>query len=336
MTHLWNHARPCAAAIIAFTVVASFNPSVVCAVDLDLAGKAFQNGGKIAVNSTSPVPAALLYDVRLEASGTGTGTFEALLGSGDLATRLEQLEPGASRDLRITLANLSGKLPVKLGQTTAFQQLFNVPLGNGITGEFTSKGKIKAQIAKDGMVKASATKMKFTAKDQNQAKVVVDGAYTIDTGKLVVEPSPATSATPQPDFILLLNTRFTIGNDEYNASAPGTVDVVPLKRGRTKTDFFIVQNDGPSSDTFIVRALFSPPGISLRVFDGKTDITAQVSSSGGYVIENLPSAGTKLFRMSVKLEKEAVGRGTLSAGVRVSRSADENVSDTGGISVFAR
>jgi hypothetical protein len=40
--------------------------------------------------------------------------------------------------------------------------------------------------------------------------------------------------------------------------------------------------------------------------------------------------------MSVKVEKETPVRGTLSAGVRVSRSADENVSDTGGISVFVR
>jgi len=336
MTHLWIHRLEPVWELLVVSAIILLHSQSASAVELDLTGKTFTNGGKFVVSSTASVAPSMLYDVRLEASGTGTGTFASVFGSGDLATRLEQIQPGSSHDLRITLANLSGKLPVLLGQTTAFQQLGNVPVSGTGVGDFISKGKIKAQITKEGIVKATAKGMKFTAHDHDQTKVSVTGAYTVDAGRLVVEPSPATSTTPRPDLILLLNTRFTIGNDEYDTTAPGVVDVVPLKRGRTKTDYFIVQNDGPAADSLVLRSLFSPPGLSLRVFEGKSEITDQVASQKGYLIENLPSAGTKLFRMSVKLESDAALRGTLTAGVRVSRSADASVSDTGGISVFVR
>ncbi len=305
------------------------------AVDLDLAGKVFKKDGTIKVQSTAAVPAALLYDIRLEASGTGTGTFGEVFASGDLATRLDAISSGASHKLRITLANLSQKLPVTLGQTMAFDQLSGVPIAPGTQGSFISKGKIKAQITKDGIVKASASKMSFKAQDFNGTKLPVTGEYTINTGKLVVEPTPATSTTPRPDFILLLNSRFTIGNDEYVTNAPGTVDVPTLKKGKSKSLYFIVQNDGPAADDFTLRGLIPANGLSLRVFDGKTEITDAVFGTNGFAINALPSGGTKLFRMVVKVGSDAQGFG-LTAGVRVLRTAAPSVSDTGGFSVIVR
>ncbi len=319
-----------------FLIVAlAFSQWPALAVELDLAGKVFKKDGVIKAQSTMPVPAALLYDVRLEVSGTGTGTFGEVFATGDLATRLDAIAPGSSHKLRITLANLSQKLPVTLGQTMAFDQLSGVPIAPGTQGSFISKGKIKAQITKDGIVKASGSKMSFKAQDFSGAKLPVTGEYTIDTGRLVVEPSPATSATPRPDFILLLNSRFTIGNDEYVTNAPGTVDVPTLKKGKTKSLFFIVQNDGPATDDFTLRGLIPANGLSLRVFDGKTEITDAVFDPSGFAINALPSGGTKLLRMVVKVASNAQGFG-LTAGVRVARTAAPSVSDTGGFSVIVR
>jgi hypothetical protein len=308
------------------------------AAEVDLTGRTFKNGGKIAASSATTVPGALLYDIRFEANGTGTGTFGFVFGTGDLAARLDQLQPGSSSKLKITLANIPGKLPVVLGQTLAFDQLFGVPVAAEVNdGQFVSKGKIKAQIAKNGIVKVSATGMNFKAANSSNRNVAVTGGYELNSGKVVVEPSPATSQTPRPDFILLLNKHFTIGNDEYETSAPGTIDVTRLKRGRTKSLYFIVQNDGPASDTFVLRSLFPSSGASLRVFDGKTEITDQVApAAGGYSIPNLASGGTKLFRMVMKVESDAAPGSTQSAGVRISRSADAALSDTGGINAFVQ
>ncbi|MEO8352908.1 MAG: hypothetical protein ABI680_14340 [Chthoniobacteraceae bacterium] len=301
--------------------------------EVNLAGEVFAKGGKISVSSSDAVPPALLYDISFEAGGTGTGTFGAVLGSGDLATRLDQLQPGSSQKLRVTLANLSQKLPMTLGQTMAFDQLSNVPLGDGATGRFTSRGKVKLRIEKNGKVKASAQKMKFSASDQNGGNIAVTGQYAIDSGRLVVVPSPASSLTQQPDFILLLNQHFTIGNDEYETNSPGTVDVVRVKRGRTKNDNFVIQNDGPNTDSFKLFVLFPSNGVSLRVFDGKKEITEQAMSQDGFAINDLPSGGTKLFRMAVKVAKDAPSGSIQSAGVRVVRSADFSARDTGGFSV---
>jgi len=307
------------------------------AVEIDLSTEVFKQGAMIKAESSEALPAALLYNVRFEVNGSGTGTFEPLFGSGDLIARLQAIAPGAAAQLQFTLPNLPRKFPVSLGATRIYQQLSPVPLGNGVTdGSFEIAGKVKAQVTKSGTVKVSASKMKFKASDSSGSPLSFDGAYTVNVGKLIIEPAVASSVTPQPDFIVLRNSHITSGNDEYETQSPGTVDVTFVKRGKSTSNDFIIQNDGPSPDSFKLRALFHSSSLSVRVFDGKKEITDQVAPAVGYPIDNLPSGGTRVFRLVVTVSRDAKPGSNLNAGVRVSRTADESVADTGGVSIFVK
>lgn len=303
------------------------------AVDLDLAGKVFKPGGKIVVSSTDAVPASLVYTVDLSGTGTSTGSFVPLFGDGDYESALAKIDPGAVSYLHFVLADLSGKIPVTLGVQQGFNEVQG-PFVDGTTGTLITKGHVSLKVNKKGIVTASLTGMSFSEKTSAGKKVAFTGAYTLTSGKLSVAPLPATSGTAQPGVISLINTHFCIaGSDSYSSVSPGNANPFRVKHGGSKTIFFILQNNGPSTDDFVVHAGPFPAGFSARFYDGKKDITSQVTASG-YPVSALPSGGLKTLKVKLQVAHSVHRGGQATVAFSFARSADSSAVAYGGAYIY--
>src|ERR1700685_489607 len=79
-----NTGRP-ATRITAFAgilLIALLLPMLSLGVTIDGAGLELKNGGKLVVTATAPLPAAQLYTISLDLSGSASGDFENYLGAG--------------------------------------------------------------------------------------------------------------------------------------------------------------------------------------------------------------------------------------------------------------
>ena len=283
------------------------------------------------------MPAALLYNMDLSGTGTSTGSFVPLFGDGDYETALAQIDPEATSYLHFTLANLTGKLPATLGVQQGYSQIDNAPLVGGSTGILITKGHASLKVNKNGIVTASLTGMSFTEKTMANKKVAFTGDYTLTSGKLSVNPYPATSGTAQPGVIALLNTHFALaGPDAYSNESPGNANPVSIKRGSSKTLLFILQNNGPSTDNFVLKPDLITPGFSLHFYDGKTDVTSQAAGSGGYAINAFPSGGMKLIKVKVTVARTVPHFDNQVIDFYLARAADSTVRSYGGAFVFVK
>jgi hypothetical protein len=78
-----------------------------------------------------------------------------------------------------------------------------------------------------------------------------------------------------------------------------------LRHNQSRTDIFLVQNAGPSAQSFTVTSGSLPTGFSIRVFDGKSEVTSSVEGTG-YGIPNLASGAFKELRMKTTVSSAAV------------------------------
>ena len=307
------------------------------AVDIDLSGKVLKPGGSIAVTSTTAVPTSLVYQVNLSGTGTSTGSFVPLIADGDFQTAVAAINPYFGMLLSVTLADLTGKFPVTLGAQEGFAEANNVPITAGTTGTLIVQGRVSLAINKHGFVTAKVSKMSFAERNNSGGRVRFSGTYTISSGDLSVAPLVATSGTAQPGIIALINTHFCLagGGAPYQTASPGNTNQVSLRPGTSVVTFFIMQNNGPATDNYVLQADPFPTDISADFYDGKTNITSQVTGTG-YPINSFPSSGLKAIKVKVIVGSHAPKYDNGFLTFRLFRSADPSELAYGGVQFYVR
>jgi hypothetical protein len=265
---------------------------------VDLTGQIVKPGGSISGTSTTPVPAGLLYDISAGASGTSTGSFAYSFGNGDLQTNLTNANiygPGFFS----TLVNITGKLPVTFSDKYLPNYFGTFPIGVSTNAaSMVINALVKFEIDKNGFVHVTASKLAFTPRDSHDHKLAFTGNYTVTSGSFSVVLSAPVSTTPLPSII------FPLGHFEWDQAD------VSITKGTSKTVFFIVKNDGPSSDNFTLSCPFLPLGITTKIYSGTTNITDQVNlpdGGSGYPIAGIASGGTMLIKVVVTAGSKAAG-----------------------------
>ncbi|MGA3172530.1 MAG: hypothetical protein ABSE62_16125 [Chthoniobacteraceae bacterium] len=273
-----------------------------------MSGQVIKQGGSIGGVSIDAVPPALLYDIGFTGSGTPTGTFVYITATNTLAATLLQMGIASQ-----PLINITGKLPHTICDKDLLNFLNGVPLTSSTTGNVTIKAFVKLTIDKKGFVHASASRFSFSARGQDNQRILFTGTFTIASGAgLTVVPSAATgdgSATPTIIF-----PQGPFENSTEGASGLTTQQYVRIGRDASRTEFFILKNDGPNTDNFTLTGqLPNPlpggtskhPWFSATVYDGNTNITTSVfdvhtggfeTPGTGYSIPDIPSGGTKLIK----------------------------------------
>ena len=304
-------------------------PLLARAVSFDLTGLQLRNGGKITLSSTATLPVAPLYKVTISASGTATGTFAQAVGAGpfDLRTALTQLIGAQFADnmLNISLANLPDKLPATLATGVGFQ-FFPVSIsGTAATAE--GKASISLKLDKNGKIMGTASGLSFVF-FKARKPVKFTGMLAALSGTLTVQASGASQSNAQPDIMIMANPHVVIGNDVYSTSAPGSATPFAsrVSAGKSHTDTFLVQNDGPATDSFLLKSGTLPANISFQAFDGKTDITSLVKGAG-YPISNLPSGALKAIRVKITVGKAAPRFSQYYVSFSASRASDSSSID---------
>jgi len=278
------------------------------AVTLSMGGSQFKNGGKIALNSgTSTLPAAQLYELTANVSGSATGNFLPLVGGStgivSLNAALGTLlgSSGASNYLGVTLANLPDKIPATLVNGLALQYFYTV------TPLVISSGHYTIKVDKHGKFSLALTSLRFKTLT-NGKTAPLTGSFDATAGStLTVYPAGPSSMAAQPNIMILANAHVVIGYSIFNSFPPGNISPLfhALRHNQSRTDIFLVQNAGPSAQSFTVTSGSLPTGFSIRVFDGKSEVTSSVEGTG-YGIPNLASGAFKELRMKTTVSSAAV------------------------------
>lgn len=120
----------------------------------------------------------------------------------------------------------------------------------------------------------------------------------------------------QPDATIReARTWPAIGNNIYNVTGQRQTKTVSARRGRTRTFYVRVYNDGNARSRFLLRGSVARPGSQVTYFSGASDITRAMRSTAGYAISRAPGA-TKLITVQVRVLRGAAVGSTKPARVR--------------------
>lgn len=289
--------------------------SAASQVTMDLTGQVLRSGSTLKVSSTNAIDKSTVYYYSI--SGTlGTSSKLSVLlppsGTGSLEELFTIVDPQLVPYLAGYVLNPSGRLPytcvnaLKEGSLTISN---SNSLLDGIT--IFGKARLKTGIKGDGIVYAEITNVSFGIRRFPHGPTITDGtdSFTFDSGQVVVHTNPSVG-TYQPDLSFVLNNMvYGVGvtgtdpssDDEgfAGALAPGEATTVPVN----------LQNIGSQPDTFQLTATPVADGWSQTfIYNGK-NVTAAVTSSGGFTIpppgvnntpQPLPPGGVVSFTWQIK------------------------------------
>jgi hypothetical protein len=116
---------------------------------------------------------------------------------------------------------------------------------------------------------------------------------------LVIDPSDQ-----QPDALVSSRSGSQfVGDNVYNATGAHQSKTLTARRGRTRTFYVRVANDGNLTNTFSVTGS-AAQGARMRYFSGLTNITSSMRSRTGWRV-TLPPGGTSLVRVVITVAKTA-------------------------------
>lgn len=280
----------------AFGVLASPALTFADTATIDLSGAALKNGHAEHRNADIDLPAAFSYDYAIGGTCHGTGNLAPFIPSGTaLSDALQTL--GQDTDfLNGTVYNPADKLP--------FTVVSKSLKGNKSVGpfKFALKAKIVVKFNKDGLVGFALTGVSATLNGQPDTK---DG-IVIDTGSCTVTPTVAPSSGAQPDEISFVPPNLGFGDNSYSADGSNFTTSAQVGKGKSHTFMVLVQNDGSEADTFTITGPAADEGFKVQYFDGKTDITSQVTDTG-YALPELDSAAAHLIKVKLTAKTAKAG-----------------------------
>lgn len=105
----------------------------------------------------------------------------------------------------------------------------------------------------------------------------------------------------RPDLQLSTKRRAGfVGNDVYNLSGRRQSKAVRVRRGGVADAFVRLQHDGNARTAFTLRRPNPPPGVRVRYFAGKRDVTRAVASRDGWRVTVAPGRA-RVVRMQVRV-----------------------------------
>jgi hypothetical protein len=139
----------------------------------------------------------------------------------------------------------------------------------------------------------------------------------------------AGSGTYRPDGkVSLSKASGYSGNGVYNTTGAGQTKSVKVARGKSRTFYIQVQNDGDDLDTFTLKNVGTPKGgVSIQYFDGATRVTRQLML-GTYRIVGAGAGTTRSLRVVMTVGSRARVGATSLCGVRVTSAARPELTDT--------
>jgi hypothetical protein len=130
-------------------------------------------------------------------------------------------------------------------------------------------------------------------------------SVTLDHARAVT--ATFTAVAHQPDGRIGTSSEVAkmVGDNVYNDTGDGQGKGGEAKRGKTKTFYVSVQNDGNATDTIGVRVNGGAKGFVVKYYIGKKDMTKQVVR-GTYQFQNLAADGTaRSIKVVVKVKPTA-------------------------------
>lgn len=185
----------------------------------------------------------------------------------------------AGKDYRST----SGTIRFAAGQTRA---QFTVPIINDGSPE----------VADTFMVALSAAQI-ASGPDAGTALAI----GTPNTASVVIATSDQ-----RPDALVSRrsSSKGFLGNNVYNLTGKKQTVTVDARRGRARSVWVKVANDGNALTTLTFRAGAAPARTSVRYFSGRVDVTRQVRSTAGFRLRTAPHA-SHVLRVQVTPSKGA-------------------------------
>ncbi|MGA3172329.1 MAG: hypothetical protein ABSE62_15100 [Chthoniobacteraceae bacterium] len=304
-------------------------PMLARAVDFDATGVVLKNGGTLRITGTTPVPPAQIYSVTMDLSGTASGEFANYLGSGPINLRAALTGSfgsfTATNVLGATLANLSGTFPATLA-TGAASQYYYPMITSTSYQTVRAAGDFSLKISKHGIFTGSITHQSYGFYVGTKRHTIT-GSFVATSGTVSVSPVAATGTTAQPDIMFLSGPHVILGCQVYFTTPDGTIPpfYTGVAKGSTHTTTFLVQNDGPSTDTFLFESGSIPSGFSVVGYDGKTKITPATLSGTGYPI-TLASGALKAINVKITTGSHAAA-GYYFIPFSAQRSVDDTSTD---------
>jgi hypothetical protein len=133
-----------------------------------------------------------------------------------------------------------------------------------------------------------------------------DVAGETNLGGYDVTAARITSFRPDALISVRSGSRY-IGSDRYNSTGAGQARTARVRRGKAKVFFVRAENDGDSTDTFVVRGCRSSRGFKvtyLRGTSGRKAVTRPVTR-GTYRLASIASGASKSLRMKVAVANGA-------------------------------
>lgn len=95
-----------------------------------------------------------------------------------------------------------------------------------------------------------------------------------------------------------------IGGGVYSSTGAGEVQKVAVQRGRQRTLFVGLHNEGVKAGTFTVKGTGRAEGYTVTYFRGKTDVTSKVKS-GTFATSRLGPGSSSTLKMVVRLSRKS-------------------------------
>jgi hypothetical protein len=284
----------------ALGVLASPALTLADTATIDLSNSALKSGHSEHRAADIDLPASFSYDYAIGGTCHGTGNLGPFIPSGtSLHDALATL--GQDTDfLNGTVYNSTDKLPFTVvSKSVKGTETVDSPFG---PLKFLLKAKIVVKFDKDGRAGFALTGVSATLNGQPDTK---DG-IVIDTGSCTVTPTVAPSSSAQPDEISFVPPNFGFGDNAYSPDGSNFTTSAQVGKGKAHTFMLLVQNDGPEADTFTITGPAADAGFKVQYFDGKTDITSQVTEAG-YALPELDSAAAHLIKVKLTAKTAKAG-----------------------------
>lgn len=296
--------------------ITSSNAFAAKSVSVDLNGVILQNGHTEARSSATALDAAHAYDYSIAGTCHGTGKLAAKIPAGTpIANALKQFDANADELLNGTVFDAVATFPF-----TVLQKKFHGTQHIGPV-KLSAAARLGVSIDASGFPNFNLDKASVLLNshpDNNDTIVFESGAQCT----VMVTPPPAASA--QPDLIISVPPNIGIGNDIYNKNGDNQKKTYRVASGATNTVPLLIQNDGPVTDTILFNGVAGLKPISIKYFDGETDITAQAVSHDGYAISNLASGDAKLLKMQVHVGGNLHAGSSQEDGVLITSNSNGN------------
>jgi hypothetical protein len=130
----------------------------------------------------------------------------------------------------------------------------------------------------------------------------------------------------QPDLWIKQGANW-LGDDLYNGDGTGQTGQRSVAAGKTAIYSARLYNDGSETETFTLKGPVGDANWTVQYYQGTQEVTAQVTSAGGWLRANVPSGGLRSFTVKVTPRSGMTKGSSLAVWVRAEAQRDPTQCD---------